>query len=92
MDFEIKGKLIELLEFKEFTKKDGTTMGKQEFLIEYIDNKFTKKLKLVATTEKAISHIQSAKAGSDVTCKFTPESREYNGKYYTDVNVWYVAV
>ena len=58
---------------------------KQSFVIETEDQKYPKLICFDAWND-AIEHIPTI--GRKLTVAFNPESREYNGKYYTDLKAW----
>lgn len=90
MSCEIKGIVQPYPQYETFTKKDGTTDYKQNILIET----FGQYPKLVAITimggEKINDIMAKNPAGSSVNVFFDPQSREYQGKYYTNLTVWKV--
>jgi len=83
---ELSGKITRLLPLQTGQGKNGT-WKKQEYLLEYGDqypknlcfNLWGDKIDQFALTE-----------GEQVTVFFDVESREFNGKFYTDVKAWRV--
>jgi hypothetical protein len=49
---------------------------------------FSKILALTARAENTMKIVKGLKSGQDVTIQFNIESREYNGKYYTNCTAW----
>ena len=80
---EIKGKCIKVMDVTSGTGKNGKPWEKLDFLLEY-GNEYPKSvcLTLFNKTEQAPA------VGDNLTCQVSPESREYNGKYYTNMNCW----
>jgi hypothetical protein len=59
---------------------------KQDFVIETLDEKYPKKVCLTAWNETA-DPIRMAKKGDTLTVEYNPESREHNGRWYTELRV-----
>ena len=86
---EIIGKLQLLLPSQTGTGKNGQWV-KQDFVIETIEQ-YPKKVCFSAWNDKA-SVVSNLKVGVQVSVAFNPESREFNGKWYTDLRVWKIDV
>lgn len=84
-DLEIKGVVIELLEIKSGCMAGNKEWKKQEVIIETTD-KYPKKVCIGVWNDL----IKPYKIGSEITVKFNIVSKEYNGKYYTEVKAWKV--
>jgi hypothetical protein len=82
---EIRGKLFATLAPKSGSGANGQWVI-QEFVIETIDQ-FPKKVCLEAWNDKA-NMVKSLAPGAEVIVAFNPESREYNGRWYTSLKVW----
>lgn len=85
---EIKGKVKSVLPVESGAGKNGKEWKRQDFIIEFMDGEFSKILALTARTDNALNIASKLKAGQDVTVQFNIESREYNGKYYTNATAW----
>lgn len=83
---EIKGKVVQLLPLQTGAGKNGT-WKKQDFVIE-TDGQYPKKVCISAWGDKVGA--DSLEVGRDVNVSFDVESREYNGKWYTDLKAWKV--
>jgi len=81
---EITGTLLQLLTPQTGTGKNGQ-WKKQEFIIETTDM-YPKKICLAAWGDKI--DITKFSLGQTVKASFDVESREYNGKWYTDVKAF----
>lgn len=81
---EITGTLYQVFEPVTGQGKNGT-WKKQEFLIELPGN-FPKKVLVSIWGDKI--NLASFKPGTQVTVGVDVESREYNGRWYTDVKAW----
>lgn len=86
MALEINGKLIQKLELQSGMSKTGSSWQKQEFVIE-TDEQYPKKVCVNLWGDK-IDMLSAINIGDKVTLSFNLESREYNGKWYTDVKAW----
>ncbi|HRH36149.1 MAG TPA: DUF3127 domain-containing protein [Catalimonadaceae bacterium] len=84
---DISGTIIQILPEESGTAKNGNTWRKQYFVIETKDQ-FPKKVCIQAWGEKIDQF--GLQIGDDATVSFDIESREYNGKWYTDVKAWKV--
>jgi hypothetical protein len=83
---EINGKIIELLEVKSGESAKGP-WRKQEYIIE-TDSQYPKKICFMAWSDKIDEF--AIKEGESLIVSVDLESREYNGRWYTDVKAWKV--
>lgn len=83
---DISGKLIQLLQLQTGNGKNGQ-WKKQEFILETGDT-YPKKVCIAVWGDKI--DLNSFKIGDALDVSFDVESREYNGKWYTDVKAWKV--
>lgn len=86
MALEITGKLLQKLELQSGIGKTGNSWQKQEFVIETIEQ-YPRKVCANLWGDK-IDALQSINIGDTVVMSFNVESREFNGKWYTDVKAW----
>ncbi len=84
---DISGKIIQVLQEQTGEGRNGK-WSKCDFVIETQD-KFPKKVCITAWGD-LIQTVRNIPAGSDVKVSFDISSREYNGKWYTDVKAWKV--
>lgn len=85
---EINGKLMLLLPAQSGTGKNGP-WKKNDFVIETAD-KFPKKVCISAWNELS-DQVEKIALGTELKISFDVSSREYNGRWYTDVKAWKVA-
>ena len=85
MALEISGKLIIVLPEQKGTGKNGAWV-KQDFVIETAEQ-YPKKVCFSAWGDKA-ADIKNLTVGTTVKVSFNAESREFNGKWYTDLRIW----
>ena len=83
---DINGKVILLMAEQTGQGKNGT-WRKLEFVIE-TQSQYPKKVCFSIWGDKIDT--AGIKMGDDVVVSFDPESREYNGKWYTDLRAWKV--
>lgn len=84
---EIKGKIIECLPVKSGQSSNGE-WRKQEYVLE-TDSQYPKKVCFMAWGEKVEQF--AIQQGETVEVSVDLESREYNGRWYTDVKAWKVS-
>ena len=81
---DIKGRIIRLLPLQTGTGKNGE-WKKQEFIVE-TEGQIPKKICFSIWGEK-ISQF-NMRENEEVTVSFDLESREFNGRWYTDAKAW----
>jgi hypothetical protein len=84
---EITGTVVNLLPLQSGQGKNGV-WKKQEFIME-TPGQYPKKVCLSLWGEK-VDEIKIS-TGDKITASINIESREYNGRWYTDVRAWKVA-
>ncbi len=85
MSLELICKLEQHLPEQTGTGKNGAWV-KQDFVVETIDN-YPKKVCMSAWGDM-VKQIQTYTPGTTLKISFRLESREYNGRWYTDVRPW----
>lgn len=83
---ELSGKITHVLEEKSGSSARGP-WRKQEYVIE-IPGEYPKQVCFMVWGDKIDQF--GIKQGDDMTVHFDLESREYNGRWYTDVKAWRV--
>jgi hypothetical protein len=84
MSLQISGKLIQLLPLQTGESKNGT-WKKQDIIIE-TQAQYPKKVCISIWGDKINESI--LKVGNMLNISFDIESREYNGRWYTDIKAW----
>lgn len=84
---EIRGKVIDLLDEKRGQGKNGE-WKKRDFVLETTTDQYPKKVCISMWGDKIDQF--ALKVGEDVNVSINLESREFNGKWYTDVRAWKV--
>ncbi|MBK9731097.1 MAG: DUF3127 domain-containing protein [Chitinophagaceae bacterium] len=87
MALEIIGKLVQILPEQTGSGQNGP-WTKQNFVIE-TQEQFPKKVCIVCWNDK-VEALKQLKTGDELKVAINIESREYNGKWYTDVKAWKV--
>lgn len=86
---EIQGKIIEVLPLQSGVgKASGKEWKKQEYILETLDAQFPKKICFNLWGDN-VDRV-GLQVGEDVTVQIDLESREFNGRWYTDVRAWRV--
>lgn len=81
---DINGKVIQLLALQSGEGKNGQ-WKKQDFVLE-TDGTYPKKVCISVWGDKIDTSM--LKEGNTINVSFDIESREFNGKWYTDVRAW----
>lgn len=83
MSLEIKGKLIQKLPVQSGTGKTGNSWQKQEIIVETMEQ-YPKKI-CVAVWGDKIDEVEKFAISDTLNISISIESREFNGRWYTDV-------
>lgn len=86
MALSVKGKIIHILDPQSGTSQAGKDWKKQEFVIE-TEEQFPRKVCFTLFGEKS-ELINQFSIGDDVEVAFNLESREYNGRWFHNINAW----
>jgi hypothetical protein len=84
---ELKAKLVQLLPLQTGSGKNGE-WKKQDIIVETLGSQFPKKICISIWGDKADTNM--LQIGNELNISFDVESREYNGRWYTDVKAWKV--
>lgn len=85
---EIKGNFKNFL-VEELKKKDGSPFTKYTLIVD-VPDKFPYMLASTVFKDDVVSQCKALKIGQPVELFCNVESREYNGKYYTECKAWKV--
>lgn len=83
----IEGRVIKNLGIISGTSASGSTWRKLEFLVEQF-GQYPKNVLIQVMGDKAEAMNSEATVGREVDVSVNVESREYNGKYFTQVTAW----
>ena len=87
MSLEITGKLIKILDEESGTSKAGKEWKKQSFVID-TGAQFSPEVCFSLFGEKKTTMLQDVRPGEEIKVAFNLSSREYNGKYYHNIDAW----
>ena len=87
---EITGKLVQKLEKETGVSKSGKTWEKQSIMVEQVGTDYNKEVVISFFGDK-IKSIRDIEEGSDVSVSINLSSREFNGKYYHNIDGWFIA-
>jgi len=89
-DLKVKGKIEKILEVEKGTSKAGAEWQKINFVIN-TGNEYNPLICFqIFGEEKVENFIKYNKVGQDVEVSFNVSSREFNGKYYHNLDAWKV--
>ena len=83
MGFELTGTIKVIMDTQTF----NSGFSKREFVVTSEDGKFPQDICFECVKDK-ISLLDSFSAGSKVTVSFDIRGREYNGRYFNNLNAW----
>ena len=87
MALEIEGRIARKLNVQTGTSSRGA-WSKQEFVIEYQEGNFPTQLCMNVWGDDKVRELDKYQVGDKVKISFNLSSREYNGRWYTDVRAW----
>ena len=90
MALEIEGTLVQKLPVQSGSSARGP-WTKQEFILEYPDGNFTAKACFLAWGQDKVQDLGKYQVGDKVKVSFNLKSREYNGRWYNDLQIWRIA-
>lgn len=86
MSIQVKGTVIQILKPESGVSKAGKEWKKQEFVIE-TNEQFPKKVCFTLFGDKS-SLLDGISEGSEVEVFFSVESRDFNGRWFHNINAW----
>jgi hypothetical protein len=86
MSMQVKGTLLQILKLESGVSKAGKEWKKQDFVIE-TNEQFPKKVCFTLFGDK-INLIDGINEGTEIEVFFSLESRDFNGKWYHNINAW----
>ena len=84
MALELEGKIIRKLNVQSGVSARGN-WSKQEFIIEYQEGNFPSQACFNVWGEDKVKDLERFQIGDSVKVSFNISSREYNGRWYTDL-------
>jgi len=89
MSLSIKGKITKKLEIESGTSKAGKEWKKQSFIID-TGSQYNPEICFQLFGEDKIQILENYNEGDKVDVSFNLSSREYNGRYFHNVDAWRV--
>lgn len=86
MSLSVKGKVVKILTVESGISRTGNAWKKQEFVVE-TQEQFPRKICFSLFNDK-VSLLNGLTSGDDVEVSFDVESREFNNKWYHNINAW----
>ena len=86
MSMQVKGNVIQILKPESGVSKAGKEWKKQDFVIES-NEQFPKKICFTLFGDK-ITLLDGISEGLEIEVYFSVESRDFNGKWYHNINAW----
>ena len=90
MALEIEGTLRQKLTPQRGTSARGE-WTKQEFVLEFPDGNYTSQACFTAFGQDKVAELDKYQIGDKVKVSFNLRSREFNGRWYNDLQIWKVA-
>lgn len=81
-----KGKLVKILPLETGEGKKGT-WTKQMFIIETFDQ-YPKTIAFITWSNDIIRRLETMQPNTNIQVSASPESREYEGRWYTDLRAY----
>ena len=87
---EIEGRLIQKLGIQSGKSARGY-WAKQEFVIEFQEGNFPSKACFSVWGADKVKDLEKYQPGDQIKVAFNVSSREFNGKWYTDLRAWRIS-
>ena len=87
MSLELEGRIVRKLNVQNGSSARGP-WSKQEFIFEYQEGNFPTQVCMNVWGEDKVKDLARHNEGEKVKVSFNLSSREYNGRWYTDVRAW----
>ena len=87
MALELECSIVRKLEVVNGTSARGP-WSKQEFIVQYQDGNFPNQLVMNVWGQEKVNELAQYQVGDRIKASLTLSSREFNGRWYTDVRAW----
>lgn len=87
MAMELEGRIARKLNVQTGTSARGA-WSKQEFILEYQEGNFPSQVCMNVWGDEKVRELDKYQVGDKVKVSFNLSSREFNGRWYTDVRAW----
>lgn len=85
---ELTAHIVQKLPVESGTSKTGNAWTKQNIIVEDRNARFPRKVCVNFFGTDRVAALEQFPEGTEVTISYDLESREFNGRWYTDVNAW----
>ena len=90
MALELEGTIRQKMGVQSGTSARGQ-WAKQEFVIDFPDGNFTSQACFTAWGQDKVQELDKYQVGDRVKVSFNLKSREFNGRWYNDLQIWRIA-
>ena len=90
MALELEGTLRQKLGVQSGTSARGA-WAKQEFILEFPDGNFTAQACFTAWGQDKVAELDKYQVGDKIKVSFNLKAREYNGRWYNDLQIWRIS-
>ena len=90
MALELEGTIRQKMGVQSGTSARGT-WAKQEFVVDFPDGNYTSQACFTAWGQDKVQELDKYQVGDRVKVSFNLKSREFNGRWYNDLQIWRIA-
>ena len=90
MALELEGTIRQKMGVQSGTSARGQ-WAKQEFVLDFPDGNFTSQACFTAWGQDKVQELDKYQVGDRVKVSFNLKSREFNGRWYNDLQIWRIA-
>ena len=90
MALELEGTIRQKMGVQSGTSARGP-WAKQEFVVDFPDGNFTSQACFTAWGQDKVQELDKYQVGDRVKVSFNLKSREFNGRWYNDLQIWRIA-
>ena len=90
MALELEGTIRQKMGVQSGTSARGP-WAKQEFVVDFPDGNFTSQACFTAWGQDTVQELDKYQVGDRVKVSFNLKSREFNGRWYNDLQIWRIA-
>ena len=90
MALELEGTIRQKQGVQSGTSARGA-WAKQEFILDFPDGNFTSQACFTAWGQDKVQELDKYQVGDAVKVSFNLKSREYNGRWYNDLQIWRIS-
>jgi hypothetical protein len=87
MAMELEGRIARKLNVQTGTSARGA-WAKQDFIFEYQEGNYPSQVCMNVWGEDKVKELERYQVGDKVKISFNLSSREYNGRWYSDIRAW----